>query len=77
MAATPEQIEYQLAHRHEDRSGSIIGAITAVTVLATIAVFLRFMARRVIRAKIMADDYFTIAALVRLTCLLSKSCLRD
>lgn len=68
LAATPEQIEYQLAHRHEDRSGAIIGAITAVTILATIAVLLRFMSRRVIRAKIMADDYFTVAALVRFTC---------
>ena len=68
MAATPEQIEYQLAHRHEDRSGAIIGAITAVTILATTAVILRFMSRRVIRAKIMADDYFTVAALVRSIC---------
>lgn len=65
MAATPEQIQYQLAHRHEDRSGAIAGAISTVTVLATIAVILRFMARRAIRAKIMADDYFTVAALVR------------
>lgn len=68
MAASPEQVAYQLAHRHEDRSGAIIGAITAVTILATIAVILRFMARRVIRAKIMADDYFTVAALVRSIC---------
>lgn len=76
MAATTEQMKYQLEHGNENRAGTMIGAITTVTVAATIAVILRFMSRRVIRAKIMADDYFTVAALVETDMLQSTSYLQ-
>lgn len=74
MAATPAQIEYQLSHAYEDRSKTMLGAIITVTVAATMAVGLRLLARRVIRAKIMADDYFTIGALVRRTSPINQLC---
>lgn len=65
MAATPAQIQYQLAHRDEDLSHQVLGGIITVAVLATLAVVLRFVNRMVNGAKILGDDYFVVAALVR------------
>lgn len=65
MNVNEEQRQYQLNRSHEDRSGKILITITIVTVLATFAVVLRLVARKITHAKILADDHFTVAALVR------------
>lgn len=65
MNVHEEQRQYQLDRSHEDRSGQVLITITIVTVLATFAVVLRLVARKITHAKISADDHFTLAALVR------------
>lgn len=60
----PGEIEYQLAHIHDDRSGELYGTQITCFALACIAVALRLMSRRLIKAKLMADDYMILFALV-------------
>ena len=64
MAATPAQIKYQLDHADEDRGGEVLAAIITVTVLASVGVMLRFMARYMKKAKLLWDDYLIVTALV-------------
>lgn len=60
-----QEIQYQLAHIHQDRSNDIIVSHAICIVIAVFAVILRFSSRRLCKAPILADDYMTIAALVR------------
>ena len=62
-----EEIEYQLAHIHQDRSSDIVVSHAICIVIALIAVVLRFSSRRLCKAPILADDYMIIVALVRLS----------
>ena len=62
---TEQEIQYQLAHIHEDRSNDIIVSHSICIVIAVVAVVLRFSSRRICKAPILADDYMTIVALVR------------
>ena len=64
---SPSEIQYQLTHIHEDHSSDIVVSHIICITLATVAVALRFVSRRVCRAAILSDDYMIIAALVRLT----------
>lgn len=52
------------ANPNEDRSGKMLFIIILVTVMATIAVLLRFVTRRKLRQRVLADDCFSLAALV-------------
>ncbi len=61
--ATPSEIEYQLAHVNDDRASDIVISHAVVLPLAVIAVFFRFISRRLCKARIEADDYMIIAAL--------------
>lgn len=61
---SPSEIQYQLAHIHEDRSGDIVYSHIVCMTLATVAVILRFASRRLCKAAILADDYMIIVALV-------------
>ncbi|KAL8658935.1 MAG: hypothetical protein Q9202_007352 [Teloschistes flavicans] len=63
----PGEIEYQLAHIHDDRSRELYASQSTCLALACIAVALRFVSRRLIHAKIMADDYMILFALVLAT----------
>ena len=60
-----QEIQYQLAHIHEDRSNDIVVSHAICIVIAVVAVVLRFASRRICKAPILADDYMTIVALVR------------
>lgn len=60
-----QEIQYQLAHIHEDRSNDIVVSHGICIVIAVVAVLLRFSSRRLCKAPILADDYMTIVALVR------------
>ena len=68
MAPPNEQeIQYQLAHIHEDRSSDIVVSHSICIVIAVVAVLLRFTSRRLCKAPILADDYMTIVALVSIS----------
>lgn len=60
-----QEIQYQLAHIHEDRSNDIVVSHAICIVIAVVAVVLRFASRRLCKAPILADDFMTIVALVR------------
>jgi len=63
----PAGKSYQLAHINQSLSSNIIGVSVALPIVATIAVILRLIARRLKRAEWKADDLVVIAALVRIT----------
>ena len=60
----PAEIQYQLAHRNENRVADIITANTIMLVAAYIAVGLRFMSRRLMHATLDADDWMMVVGLV-------------
>ena len=62
---TFDEIAHQLAHIKDDRTTEMRVAFTLNIILASVAVILRFVSRRIVRAKLQADDYTTMAALVR------------
>ena len=62
-----QEIQYQLAHIHQDRSIDIVVSHAICIVIAVVAVVLRLSSRRICKAPLLADDYMTIAALVRLS----------
>ena len=54
-----------LAHIHDDRGPILIGVTCMFLVLCITATSARFLARRITRASLAADDYLALAALVR------------
>lgn len=60
----PEEYASQLAHIDDDRSSTIIAVTSTFTVLALVAVILRFYARRYNRSKLSWEDYVAVAAMV-------------
>jgi hypothetical protein len=69
MAAPPPPPGLDLS---ESQSNDIVVATAVTWGLATIAITLRFTARRIAHAKIWLDDYLILAAFVRRT-----SCTRE
>lgn len=61
---SPAEIKYELAHIRDNRASNIVVSSVICISLATIAVMLRLLARRLSKAKILADDYMMIFALV-------------
>ena len=60
----PAEAQYQLDHVHESRVRDIVSAhISCFTILA-VAIILRFIARRMSKTSIKADDWMIVAALV-------------
>lgn len=65
LIPTPADVEYQEAHIHESRQHEVVASNVAVLTLATVAVILRLVARRITKAPLQKDDYTIIVALVR------------
>ena len=63
---SPAEIQYEVEHIHQNRAPDIIASYVTCLSLACIAVVLRFVARRISRASLQADDMTILAALVRL-----------
>ncbi|CAF9911920.1 hypothetical protein IMSHALPRED_010636 [Imshaugia aleurites] len=59
-----QEIQYQIAHIHQDRSNDIVVSHSICIVIAVVAVVLRFYSRRLCKASILADDYMTVVALI-------------
>ena len=67
LATSPSEIQAQLAHIHDDRSGQIIKSGAICLSVAITAVILRLISRRLSRARSMLlDDYILVSALVSL-----------
>ena len=66
MALPSSEVQYQLAHIHEDRASAIVISHAVVLPLAVIAVVARFISRHLCKAHIGVDDYMIVVALVRL-----------
>lgn len=64
---SPADIEYQIKHISDNQGPDVLGAFSVNFALACSAVTLRLAARRICKAKLLADDYFVLAALVRPT----------
>ncbi|KAL8913221.1 MAG: hypothetical protein Q9171_001935 [Xanthocarpia ochracea] len=63
-SVSQKEIQYQIDHIHDNRINEILVSNSICIGLAAIAVVLRFAARRLNKAKIAADDYMIVAALV-------------
>ena len=61
---TPEEIEYQIDHRHESYARETHISMSICLALAATAVVLRVLARRMKNAALGKDDYMIFAALV-------------
>ncbi len=62
----PAQAEYQLEHVEESRVNDVLSSLISCLVIATVAVILRFISRRMVKTGVKADDWMIIAALVRI-----------
>ena len=63
---TLEEIQYQEAHIHDDRSRDIVIPHAICIAIAAIAVLLRFISRRMCKASIQADDWMILIAMMRI-----------
>ena len=61
---TPSEIKYESVHIHDSRASNIVISSAICIGLAITAVLLRLLARRLSKAKILADDYMMVFALV-------------
>ena len=64
-ALPPAEAQYQLDHINDSRVKDVLSSQIACFALATIAVILRFVSRRVSKIAIKADDWMIVVALVR------------
>ena len=60
----PEWLEYQLQHFNDDRAPEILGVGISFFTIATVAVSLRLLARKISKVRCGYDDYFIVIALV-------------
>lgn len=74
LLPTEQDIQYQLQHIHESRQHEVVASITTVLTLASIAVILRLVARRLTKAPLQKDDYMILAALVWTFLLYASKC---
>ncbi len=61
---TPAEIQYMSAHINDSKVGQILATNIACTLIALLAITLRFGSRRLIKADRKADDWLIIIALV-------------
>ena len=63
VVPSPAEIQYQHAHIHDDRSFNIVISHALCLPIAFVAVLLRFVSRRMVKASIQADDWLIVIAL--------------
>ena len=61
---SPEELQYQLEHQYQNRAADIIKANTIMLAAAYVALALRFVSRRLMRATLAADDWMIVLGLV-------------
>lgn len=62
LILTPAQTDYQTSHIHDDRRPSVIVTIAVFSILASIAIILRFLVRLQTKVGIKSDDYLIFFA---------------
>ena len=62
MTSLGDSFIYQVHHVHESRQSALGATCIILTVLSTIAVMLRLLARRIIKQPLRADDYLILVA---------------
>ena len=65
MSLSSQEIAYEEAHIGDNRKADLIVAQAICVPLALIAVILRILARRIVKAPILGDDIMIIAGMVR------------
>lgn len=60
----PKEAQYQLTHIHDSRKASTAVAYTICITIASIAIMMRFMSKRIGRTPYGADDWTMVAAYV-------------
>ncbi|KAJ9364173.1 hypothetical protein DTO280E4_1936 [Paecilomyces variotii] len=65
---TPEQIQYQMSHKDDDRRAGIVASISIMLAVAYGAVILRVVARRIGRVPLKMDDWMIMVGLFLTTC---------
>lgn len=60
----PAEAAYQLAHIDESRVSDIVVSHIICLVIATVAIVMRFVSRKLNKTAIQADDWMIVAALV-------------
>ena len=67
MAAevTPQESVYEAVHFRDDKGPAIVGGSVVLIVVATVAVVLRLVSRRMKRTAWGSDDYTIVLSLVR------------
>lgn len=66
MSLSPTEIQYMKEHIHDNKVPNVIATIAICLSIAYIAVGLRLYARHITGVRLGGDDYWIIAALVRL-----------
>lgn len=65
LIPSPSEVQSQFAHIHDDKAAQIVVSHAICLPLATIAVVMRLLSRRLCRtSRLQADDFMVIAALV-------------
>ncbi len=64
VTPSPAKLLYEQQHRTDDRSAPLIAANVVCVTLAFVAVWMRFISRRMAKIKYKADDWLSISALV-------------
>lgn len=62
----PEEAQYQLAHIDDDKTVGMATAYIVSLTISVLAVIMRFVSRRIGRAKYGADDWIMLVALVNM-----------
>ena len=61
----PKEVQRQLSHKDEFNAGGLAPFLITIQIVSTIAVGMRFWARRMAKVSLRSDDYTLLAALVR------------
>lgn len=64
MSISSAEAAYQLAHAHQSKTPQLIGSTAALSALATLLVFARFITRVHTKVGLKADDWAILIALV-------------
>ena len=71
MSLSPAEIQYMEEHIHDNKVPNVIVTIAICLSIAYIAVGLRLYARHITGVRLGGDDYWIIAALVRVSSLVN------
>ena len=69
---TPHEVEYQLAHKADNRSAVLYGTAISMIILTAGAVLVRLGCRWHLKSRVSYDDIAILVAMVRLSVMISE-----